>query len=51
MGNLFCKTDDEGKKATTDNSDPDFHQSTDHVEINMKLLMMQLLSNSSEKSI
>ena len=26
MGNLFCKTDDNGKNATAGNSDPDFHQ-------------------------
>ena len=25
MGNLFCKTDDNGKNATAGNSDPDFH--------------------------
>ena len=25
MGNLFCKTDDNGKNATTGNPDPDFH--------------------------
>ena len=27
MGNLFCKTDDNGKNATAGNSDPNFHQS------------------------
>ena len=25
MGNLFCKTDDNGKNATTGSPDPDFH--------------------------
>ena len=25
MGNLFCKTDDNGKNATAGNSDPNFH--------------------------
>ena len=29
MGNLFCKTDDNGKNATAGNSDPDFHQLTE----------------------